>query len=172
MTSKVNTNNGSLNSQLSIPFNKPGRYNFSKLHVFSFIRRSGEHDVLVRVFDLNWGGWNLSVNSPLLDIQRNLHPQLTGIAMTKNDKKWCVGRRKAKLKMQRWVVSLCDLEKVTLKPQLHRLQISYYSLLWGDSIRKGADLESKSAYSRSTPRNWENYFLLQTKISLAYSITH
>ena len=46
---------------------------------------------------------------------------------------------------------LCDLEQVTLKPQLqvHHylttwLQIWYYSLLWGDCIRKGADLEKQS----------------------------
>ena len=41
--------------------------------------------------------------------------------------------------------------QVTLKPQLqvyHRfttwLQICYHSLLWGDSIRKGADLETQN----------------------------
>ena len=46
---------------------------------------------------------------------------------------------------------LCDLEQVTLKPQLqvHHclttwLQIWYHSLLWGDSIRKGADLEKQN----------------------------
>ena len=54
---------------------------------------------------------------------------------------------------------LCDLEQVFLKPELQAhhclttwLQIRYRSLLWGDSIRKGADLESRSAYSASTPR--------------------
>ena len=36
---------------------------------------------------------------------------------------------------------LCDLEQVTLKPQL---QVHHYwGLLWGDSIRKGADLEKQ-----------------------------
>ena len=46
---------------------------------------------------------------------------------------------------------LCDLEQVTLKPQLqvHHclitwLQIWYQSLLWGDSTRKGADLEKQN----------------------------
>ena len=45
---------------------------------------------------------------------------------------------------------LCDLEQVTLKPHLQvhpcltiGLQIRYHSLLWGDSIRKGADLEKQ-----------------------------
>ena len=42
---------------------------------------------------------------------------------------------------------LCDLEQVTLKPQLQVdpsfntwQQIWYHSLLWGDSIRKGRRL--------------------------------
>ena len=46
---------------------------------------------------------------------------------------------------------LFDLEQVALKPQLvaHHclatwLQICYYSLLWGDSIRKSADLEEQN----------------------------
>ena len=46
---------------------------------------------------------------------------------------------------------LCDLEQVTLEPQLQAhhcltiwLQIWYHSLLWGDSIRKGADLEKQN----------------------------
>ena len=46
---------------------------------------------------------------------------------------------------------LCDLEQVTLKPQLQAhyylttwLQIWYHSLLCGDSIRKDADLEKQN----------------------------
>ena len=46
---------------------------------------------------------------------------------------------------------LCNLKQVTLKLQLqaHRclsnwLQIWYHSLLWGDSFRKGADLEKQN----------------------------
>ena len=45
----------------------------------------------------------------------------------------------------------CDLEQVTLKPQLQAhhclitwLQIWYHSLLWGDIIRKGANLEKQN----------------------------
>ena len=48
---------------------------------------------------------------------------------------------------------LCDLEQVILKPQLqvHHslttwLQIGYHCLLWGDSIRKGADLEKQNCF--------------------------
>ena len=43
---------------------------------------------------------------------------------------------------------LCDHEQVTFKPQLQAdhclttwLQLWYHSLLWENSIRKGADLE-------------------------------
>ena len=54
---------------------------------------------------------------------------------------------------------LCDLEQVTLKPQLqvHHylsiwLQIWYHSLLMGDSFRKGADLEEEEVRIRRPPR--------------------
>ena len=54
---------------------------------------------------------------------------------------------------------LCDLEQVTLKLQLqvHHclttwLQIWYHSLLWGDSIREGADLEKAELLIRRPPR--------------------
>ena len=53
----------------------------------------------------------------------------------------------SKIKVQS---ELCDLEQVILKPQFqadHCLtnwrQIRYHSLLWGDGIRKGTDLEKK-----------------------------
>ena len=52
---------------------------------------------------------------------------------------------------QEFANQYCDLEQVTLKPQLQAhhclttwLQIWYHSLLWGDSIRKGADLEKQN----------------------------
>ena len=48
------------------------------------------------------------------------------------------------------VINFGDLEQVTLKPRLQVdhclttwLQIWYHSLLWGDYIRKGADLEKQ-----------------------------
>ena len=65
-----------------------------------------------------------------------------------NDKKNHIWRGKAKEKDNGEQSDLCDLEQVTLKPQLQAhhclttwLQILYHSLLWGDSIRKGTDLE-------------------------------
>ena len=61
---------------------------------------------------------------------------------------------------------LCDIEQVTLKPQLqvHHylttwLQIWYHSLLWGDSIRKGADLEKQNCLFGVYPELWRNYLL-------------
>ena len=56
-----------------------------------------------------------------------------------------------------WLFVL-DLEQVTLKPQLQAhhclttwLQIWYHSLLWGDSIRKGADLGKAELLIRRPP---------------------
>ena len=68
--------------------------------------------------------------------------------MTKNN---AFGGEKQNKKSNGEQSDLCDLEQVTLKPQLqvHHylttwLQIWYHSLLWGDSIRKGADLEKQN----------------------------
>ena len=59
--------------------------------------------------------------------------------------------RRATLSRQMLRVQICDLEQVTLKPQLQAyhcltiwLQIWYHSLLCEDSIRKGADLEKQN----------------------------
>ena len=68
--------------------------------------------------------------------------------MTKNN---AFGGEKQNKKSNGEQSDLCDLEQVTLKPQLqvHHylttwLQIWYHSLLWGDSTRKGADLERQN----------------------------
>ena len=54
---------------------------------------------------------------------------------------------------------LCDIEQVTLKPQLQAhhclttwLQIWYHCLIWGDSKRKGADIEKADLLIRRPPR--------------------
>ena len=59
----------------------------------------------------------------------------------------------------------CDLEQVTLEPQLQVdhwlttwLQIWYHSLLWGDSIRKGADLKTELLIRRPPRGNGEINF--------------
>ena len=69
-------------------------------------------------------------------------------SVTKNN---AFGGEKQNKKSKGEQSDLCDLEQVTLKPQLqvHHclttwLQIWYYSLLWGDSIRKGADLKKQN----------------------------
>ena len=68
-----------------------------------------------------------------------------------NDKNNAYGVEKHNKKSNGEQSDLCDLEQVTLKPQLqvHHylttwLQIWYHSLLWGDSIRDGADLEKQN----------------------------
>ena len=68
-----------------------------------------------------------------------------------NDKKNAFGGEKQNKKSNGEQSDLCDLEQVTWKPQLQAhhclttwLQIWYHSLLWGDSIRKGADLEKQN----------------------------
>ena len=69
-------------------------------------------------------------------------------SMTKNN---AFGGEKQNKKSNGKQSGLCDLEQVTLKPQLQAhhclttwLQIWYHSLLWGDSIQKGADLEKQN----------------------------
>ena len=68
--------------------------------------------------------------------------------MTKNTHTNTYGGEKQNKKSNGEQSDLCDLEQVTLKPQLqvnHHLttwlQIWHHSLLWEYSIRKGADLE-------------------------------
>ena len=71
---------------------------------------------------------------------------------------------------------LCDLEQVTLKPrlQVHHylttwLQIWYHRLLWGDSMRKGADLEKQNCLFGVHPAELVKlyffYFLLLTNFT-------
>ena len=110
----------------------------------------GEHGVVVRAFGLYWGGIRFESLSThhCWSLSKSFIPSLVVWSMTKNNAFW---RRKAKQKNNGEQSDLCDLEQVTLKPQLqvHHylttwLQIWYHSLLWGDSIRKGADLEKQN----------------------------
>ena len=80
-----------------------------------------------------------------------------------SDKNNAFGGEKQNKKGNSEQSDLCDLEQVTLKPQLQVqhcltiwLQIWYHSLLWADSIRKGANLEKQNCLSASIPRNWGN----------------
>ena len=115
----------------------------------------GEHCLLARAFIPYWGDnrfeslsthhcWALSkFFIPSLVVWWNGHKQKITHLPEKSKK---IGK-KSKGEQS----GLCDLEQVTLKPQLqvHHylttwLRIWYHSLLWGDSIRKGADLEKRN----------------------------
>ena len=110
----------------------------------------GEHGVVVRAFDLYWGGnrFESLAAHHCWALSKSLIPSLVVWPMTKNNAFGCEKQNKKSNGEQS---DLCDLERVTLKPQLqvHHcltiwLQIWYHSLLWGDSIRNGADLEKQN----------------------------
>ena len=106
-----------------------------------------------RAFSLYWGGIRLESlpTHHCWTISKSFIPSLVVWSMTKNKHIW---RRKAKTKRATGEQSdLCDLEQIALKPQLQAhhclttwLQIWYHSLLWGDSIREGADLEKQNCF--------------------------
>ena len=110
----------------------------------------GEHGVAVRAFGLYWGGIRFEYLSThhCWSLSKSFIPSLVVWSMTKNN---AFGGEKQNKKSNGEQSDLCDLEQITLKPQLqvHHylttwLQIWYHSLLWGDSIRKGADLEKQN----------------------------
>ena len=105
---------------------------------------------MVGAFGLYWGGIRFESLSThhCWSLNKSFIPSLVVWSMTKK-----ITHLAEQSKTKRATVSkkdLCDLEQVTLKPQLqvHHylttwLQIWYHSLLWGDCIRKGADLEKQ-----------------------------
>ena len=104
---------------------------------------------MVRAFGLYWGGIRFESLSThhCWSLSKSFIPSLMVWSRTKNN---AFGGTKQNKKSNSEQSDLCDLEQVTLKPQLqvHHylttwLQIWYHSLLWGDSIRKGADLEKQ-----------------------------
>ena len=109
----------------------------------------GEHGVVVRAF----GQYRRGIRFESLSthfccaLSKSFIPSLVAWSMTKNN---AFGGEKQNKKSNGEQSDLCDLEQVTLKPQLqvHHyltwLQIWYYSLLWGDNIRNGADLEKQN----------------------------
>ena len=110
----------------------------------------GEHGVVVRAFGLYWGGIRFESLSThhCWALSKSFIPSLVVWSVTKNN---AFGGEKQNKKSSGEQSDLCDLEQVTLKPQLQAhhclttcLQIWYRSLLWGDSIRKGADLEKQN----------------------------
>ena len=115
-----------------------------------------------RAFGLYWGGIRLESLSTqhCWALSKSFIPTVVVWSVTK------IWRRKAKTKKDNGEHSdLCDLEQVTLKPklQVHHcltiwLQIWYHSLLWGDSIRKGADLEKQNCLFGVHHTELGNYF--------------
>ena len=107
----------------------------------------GEHGVVVRAFGLYWGCIRFESLSThhCWSLSKSFIPSLVVWSVTQNNA--CGGEKQNK-KSNGDQSDLCDLEQVTLKPQLQAhhclttwLQIWYHSLPWGDSIRKGADLD-------------------------------
>ena len=117
---------------------------------FRLFRAFGGHGVVVKAFGLYWGGIRFESFSShhCWSLSKSFIPSLVVWSMTKNN---AFGGEKQNEKSNGEQSDLCDLEKVALKPQLqvHHylttwLQIWYHSLLWGDSVRKGADFEKQN----------------------------
>ena len=105
---------------------------------------------MVRAFGLYWGCIRFESFSThhCWSLSKSFIPSLVVWSRTKNN---AFGGEKQNKESNGEQSDLCDLEQVTLKPQLQAhhclttwLQIWYHSLLWGDSIRKGADLEKQN----------------------------
>ena len=109
------------------------------------------HSVVVRAFGLYCGGIRFESLSThhCWSLSNSFIPSLVVWSVTQNNA--CDGEKQNKKSNGDKQSDLRDLEQVTLKPELqvHHylttwLQIWYHSLLWGDSIRKGADLEKQN----------------------------
>ena len=105
---------------------------------------------MARAFGLYWGGIRFEYLSThhCWSLSTSFIPSLVVCSVTQNN---ACGRGKQNKKSNGENSDLCDLKQVILKPQLQAhhclttwLQIWYHSLLWGDSIRKGADLEMQN----------------------------
>ena len=105
---------------------------------------------MVRIFGLYWGGIRFESLSThhCWSLRKSFIPSLVVCSLTKNN---AFGGQKQNKNSNGEQPDFCDLEQVTLKRQLqvHHylttwLQIWYHSLLWGDSIREGADLEKQN----------------------------
>ena len=97
-------------------------------------------------------------------------------SMTKNN---AFGGEKQNKKSNGEQSDLCDLEQVTLKPQRQAhhcltiwLQIWYRSLLWGDSIRKGADLQKQNCLFGVHPAELWKFTIIITSSRLVFITFH
>ena len=116
----------------------------------SYRFNNGEHCVVVRAFGLYWGDIRFDYLSThhCWSLSKSFIHSLVVWSVTQNNA--CGGEKQNK-KINVEQSDLCDFEQVTLKPQLQAhhclitwLQIWYHSLLWENSIRKGADLKKQN----------------------------
>ena len=86
----------------------------------------GEHGVVVRAFGLYWGGIRFESLSThhCWSLSKSFIPSLVVWSMTKNN---AFGGEKQNKKSNDEQSDLCDLEQVTLKPQL---QVHHYLTTW------------------------------------------
>ena len=117
----------------------------------------GEHGVVVRAFGLYWCGIRFGSLSThhCWSLSKSFVPSLVVWSMTKIAK---LAEKSKNETSNGEKTDLCDLEQITLKPQLQDhhylttwLQIWYHSLLWGVSIRKGAHLEKQNCFFGAHP---------------------
>ena len=129
---------------------------------------------MVRAFGLYWGGIRFESLSThhCWSLSKSFIPSLVVWSVTKNN---AFGGEKENKKSNGKQSDLCDLEQVTLKPQLQvhhcltiRLHIWYHSLLWGDSIRKGADLEKQNCLFGVHPAIMGKITSLSLSLSLSF----
>ena len=114
---------------------------------------------MVRAFGLYWGGIRFEYLSThyCWSLSKSFIHSLVVWSVTQNNA--CGGEKQNK-KINVEQSDLCDFEQVTLKPQLQAhhclitwLQIWYHSLLWENSIRKGADLKKAELFLRRPPHS-------------------
>ena len=129
-------------------YRRNNRVSFIISHLVAIVE--GGQGIVVRAFGLYWGGIRFESRSThhCWALSKSFIPSLVVWSVTKNN---ALGREKQNKKSNGKETDLCDLEQATLKQLLQvrhcltiLLQIWYHSLLWGDSIRKGADLEKQN----------------------------
>ena len=119
--------------------------------VDTFLEKHGvvvkwEHGVVVRAFDLYWGGIRFESLSThhCWSLSKSFIPSLVVWSMTKNNAFAEESETKRATVSSQAFVTLSKSQLQVYHYLTTWLQIWYHSLLWGDSIRKGADLEKQN----------------------------
>ena len=118
---------------------------------------------MVRAFGLYWGGIRFESlpTRHCWAFSKSFIPSLVVWSVTKNN---AFGGEKQIKKSNGEQSDLCDLEQVTLKPQLQFYPyLTIWLKIWYHSIRKGADLEKQNSFIRRPLRGIGeiNFLLLQ-----------